>query len=77
VFAEAAYFSTLIISRDVGGVRDITNDGEFWYIYSDIEDILPLIKTQYIDMKKYQKYILDNYTYQITLQRICKEILGK
>jgi glycosyltransferase involved in cell wall biosynthesis len=29
VFAEAAYFSTLIISRDVGGVRDITNDGEF------------------------------------------------
>jgi glycosyltransferase involved in cell wall biosynthesis len=29
VFAEAGYFGNIIIARDVGGVRDITNNGKF------------------------------------------------
>lgn len=75
VFAEAAYFGTIIISTDVWGAEDITNNWEFWYIYKDIDDVLPFIEHQNIDTQALKKYILKFYNRDVIIKKLYHEVL--
>jgi hypothetical protein len=58
----------------VGGVRDITNNGKFWLIYNNIQEIPIFITKQTIDMQAYRNYLLGNYTYDIIIHNLLLKI---
>lgn len=75
VFAEAAYFWTIIISTDVWGVRDITDNGKYWYIYNNKNQVLPFIENHNVDIYWLRRHIIINYDWDVIVEKLYQKLL--
>jgi glycosyltransferase involved in cell wall biosynthesis len=76
VLVEAAYFWNIIIARDVWGIKTITNNWKYGFIYEKTEDAIEFIKNNNtIQYNEYHKHIEDNFLWKDIIEKINNQII--
>lgn len=80
VLLEAMYFKKIIVTKPVGGIKEVINDGVTGFFYKTVDDAFALVKKIYKNPNNFKNYQLnarkkieDEYTQLIQITKYIKE----